>query len=320
LNDFILNRIAQQPRSFLAQLAIALACVLVATGLRFALTPAVGGVAIPYITFFPAIMVAAVAGGLRSGVICLAGSFGIAALLFVEPIGGLPVRAPEWAGLIAFLVSGALILWLCHLLSATVRDLAAAHRQERLLVLELQHRVKNTLAVVQALAVQTFAAVGDFRGFKDAFTDRLVALGRAHNLLSQAAWSEVSLETLIRATVEPFLGPERQRLSTTGDSLALPADLVVDLALCLHELATNATKHGALSHADGRVTVEWRRLGADRVELQWRERDGPAVAPPSRRGFGSRLLERGLSRRVRPQVAMSFEPTGLVWTAEFDIT
>jgi two-component sensor histidine kinase len=199
-----------------------------------------------------------------------------------------------------------------------VRELANAHNQEHLLVLELQHRVKNTLAIVQALAAQTFGAAVDMRAFKEAFTERLIALGRAHNVLSEAAWREVTLRTLVERTVEPFVGDQPDRLRVDGADLELAPDLVVDVALCLHELAANATKHGALSNPAGRVEVSWRRLSGGRVELRWTEHHGPKVAPPSHQGFGSRLLARGLSRRVKPSVVTDFHPDGLRWIAEFD--
>jgi len=317
LNDFIRRRIARQPRNPALQALVALACVAVATAIRVALTPSIGN-GLPYITYFPAVMVGAIVGGGRAGLLTLLGSTAVAVGLFIAPTGLGAAYVADWIGVATFLLSGGLILWLCGQLAGSMRDLTEAHNQEHLLVLELQHRVKNTLAIVQALAAQTFSAVVDPKGFKDAFTDRLIALGRAHNVLSESAWREVTLRTLVRRTVEPFVGEQPDRLRIDGADLDLPPDLVVDIALCLHELGANATKHGALSTPAGQVDVSWRRLDGERVELSWTERHGPRVEQPSHRGFGSRLLERGLSRRVRPAVVTDYRPEGLRWVAEFD--
>jgi two-component sensor histidine kinase len=318
LNDFIRRRVVGQPRSLVWQAAIAAACILAATALRMALSPVLGS-QLPYITFFPAVMVAGILGGLRSGVLTLAGSTAVAAYVFV---GGqrAPTTTAEWIGIVTFLLSSGLIVWLCDVVSRAVRDLGDANRQEHLLVLELQHRVKNTLTIIQALAAQTFNAAGDGPEFKAAFTDRLIALGQAHNLLSEGSWREVTMEVLATRTVAPFVTGGEHRLKLAGAIVKLPSDLVVDLALVLHELATNATKYGALSNEGGHVDVHWRKTPATdaRIELIWREVDGPPVTPPTRRGFGSRLLERGLSRRYRPDVSLAFPPAGLVWRVEFD--
>lgn len=316
LDNWIRQRIEAQPRGLMGQLAVAALCVAAATILRIGLRVwAPSG--IPYITYFPALVIAGILGGRRASVSALIASAVIGSYFLVERNGHSVLPTPAWAGVIAYLVSGGLIVWLSDLVANSLRELGKAHRQEHLLGLELQHRVKNTLAIVQAIANQTLAAT-TVAGFKIAFTDRLIALGDAHNVLSESAWREVSLTVLVRRALEPFVGQDPGRLRLEGKDLQLPADLVVDLALCLHELGANATKHGALSAPKGYVEVRWARATDGRVELRWSEHGGPVVAAPTHRGFGSRLLERGLSRGRKPTVTTEYRPEGLRWKVQFE--
>jgi two-component sensor histidine kinase len=316
LEEWIRRQIAAQPNSFLRQLAIALACVAVGTILRWVIAFWIP-TGIAFVTFFPFLLVAVALGGARAGVVTLFGAVIAGSFFMVEAQHQWPPRT-GWIGAIAFLLSGGMIVWLTHLATQTLRGLDIAHNQERLLVEELQHRVKNTLAIVQAIAQQTFHTAGDGAGFRGPFTDRLVALGRAHSVLSDASWREVTLRILVLRAIEPFVAEGSGRIVLDGPDLRLGPQLVVDLALCLHELAVNATKHGALSNSHGRVEVRWRALPANRIELTWTEADGPSVAKPTRRGFGSRLLEQGLSGRAHPTVVTEYRPEGLRWTAQFD--
>ncbi len=271
---------------------------------------------IPYITFFPVLLVAGILGGPRTGLITLIISAVVGATFFVEMNAGRPFQIGAATGFIAFLVSGGLITWLTSWLTRSLHALEDGAQKERLLVLELQHRVKNTLAIVQAIARQTFT--GGDRVRAAAFTDRLIALGQAHNVLSEASWREVTLLTLAERALEPFAPAGACRVVIEGDDLKLGPDLIVDLALCLHELAANATKHGALSTAQGQVQVSWRTLPNGLVELNWRESGGPPVTPPTREGFGTRLLKQGLSRRPNASVTTEYRPEGFVWRAVFD--
>ncbi|HEX7887537.1 MAG TPA: sensor histidine kinase [Phenylobacterium sp.] len=319
MDDLIRRIIAAQHTRLAPQLAVAFACVGGASLVRFLIgfwIPA----GIPYVTFFPILLLATLLGGLRSGVVTLLTSMVAGAVFFVEPWTRWPLPSPTWTGMVAFLVSGGLIVWLSHLVTTAFRAVEEARQQERLLVLELQHRVKNTLSIVQALAAQTFTSNGGDARSKGVFVDRLVALGRAHNVLSETAWRDVTMQTLVAQAMEPFAGAGSDRISMQGEDMLLRSGLIVDLALCLHELATNATKHGALSMAQGAVDIRWRRVSDQRVELAWRETGGPPVSPPTRRGFGSRLLKQGLSRGARPSVSTDYAPDGLRWTAQFDAT
>lgn len=316
MEELIRRRIAAQPKGLFAQSMIALLCVAGGTLARLLLAIWVP-LGIPYITHFPALFIAAVLGGLPAGIICLFVATVSGMLFFIEPMA-LPPPTSAWTSMAAFLASGGAIVWLCDLLATSLRDLDTANRQERLLVMELQHRVKNTLAIVQAIAAQTLRTAPDLASFRVAFTDRLIALSRAHNLLSESGWTDVALDALAGRVLEPFVASGGGRIQADGDDLRLPAELVVDVALCLHELGSNATKHGALSKPSGKVTLNWRRVPNGRAELVWFETGGPTVEPPTRTGFGSRILERGLTRGAHPDVTTEYRPQGLYWRAEFD--
>lgn len=317
MNEFLRRRVSRQPRTLLGQLSVAVACLAIAVVGRLALTPLLGA-AVPYVTSFPMLLVATLLGGAPAGLVFLVAAPVAVITLAVPPLGLKPPTQTDLTGGLAFIAAGGAIVWLSHILSRTLRDLDAANAQEHLLVLELHHRVKNMLAVVQSLAAQTFNATGGGPAFRTAFTERLIALGRAQNVLNEATDVPLTLEDLVRRTIEPFLGGQGDRLSIRGEHVVVRPDTLVDLALCLHELGTNATKHGALSTPGGRVSVSWRRVSPSRLELVWAETGGPTVEPPLTRGFGSRLLSRGLSGKVRPRVATDYRPEGLVWTLEFD--
>ncbi|HET6972119.1 MAG TPA: HWE histidine kinase domain-containing protein [Phenylobacterium sp.] len=318
MDELIRQRIAAQPRGWAAQLAVGLGCAALATFVRFGLT-VVEPRGIAYVTYFPMLLVAGFLGGARASVACLLAGMVLGSYFFAERTGFWTLPSRVTPAVIAYLISGGLIVWLCQLVSQAFRSEAESRRQEKQLILELQHRVKNTLAIVQAIARQTLHNHSDRSLFETVFTDRLIALGRAHNVLSDASWREVTLPSLVRRALEPFADPETGRFVLDGEPVSLAPDLIVDLALCLHELGANATKHGALSSAAGQVNIRWRSLAHDRIELVWSESGGPPVTPPTRQGFGSRLLAQGLSRKARPEVQTDYHPEGLVWRAEFDV-
>ena len=197
---------------------------------------------------------------------------------------------------------------------AAVVDISGRKRaeaQRELLLAELNHRVKNTLAVVQSIAHQTFKETDPEA--RKAFEGRLVALGVAHNLLTEANWESASLGQLAADTLQAG-GPNGERVSLSGPRILLPPRGALAMAMALHELYTNAVKYGALSNDAGRIELEW-RLTAEtpaRLELVWRELGGPPVAPPNRRGFGSLLLDRTLAHDLEGTVSMEFTPKGLV--------
>lgn len=191
----------------------------------------------------------------------------------------------------------------------TEREEAAAERE--LLIAELNHRVKNTLSVVQSIARQTFREPETTRDARQAFEGRLVALALAHNLLTELNWEHVSLEQIARLILN-VTENGAGRIRVSGPAVLLPPKEALAITMALHELCTNAMKYGALSNTAGRVDVEWTRTEDRRLKLAWRESGGPCVSPPRRRGFGSRLLERSLASDLDGEVELAFEPSGLV--------
>jgi len=196
-----------------------------------------------------------------------------------------------------------------------IEERRKAEEHRRLLVNELNHRVKNTLSVVQGLARQTFRNTGDVRVAVATFEDRLTALSRAHNLLTDENWASASLRDIIGDQ----LGVDRwgDRIALDGPEVALSPQVAVSLALALHELGTNAAKYGALSNDNGRVLVRWRTdPGRATVILRWAESGGPPVTSPARPGFGSRMIERALAAEAGGRVALQFQPDGVVCDIE----
>jgi PAS domain S-box-containing protein len=173
-----------------------------------------------------------------------------------------------------------------------ITDLKAAEQRQRLLFDELNHRVKNTLSIVQSLAQQTLRSRPEPQDFARAFEDRLQSLARAHDLLTGESWVGASLQEIVAVALAPFLG-EGRSVDIAGDPVMIPASTTITLSLMLHELATNAAKYGALAKPDGRLAIHWTVSdtgSAAAVDLIWQEKGGPAVVPPQRQGFGSRLL------------------------------
>lgn len=205
-------------------------------------------------------------------------------------------------------------------LHAIGRDMTEAKRAEahlRLLVDELNHRVKNTLAIVQGIAQQSFKGITDPAAARRAFEGRLAALSEAHNLLTREHWGPVSMAQIIGDAVAPH-GGVVGRFELDGPDLPILPKTAISLALAIHELATNAVKHGALSQPTGQVTIRWARTGEDgaRLSLVWQEHGGPRVEAPTRRGFGTRMIERGLAAELGGTVKIDFRPDGLVCTVD----
>lgn len=192
----------------------------------------------------------------------------------------------------------------------TDRKLAENHRQ--LLIDELNHRVKNTLAVIQGIAHQTFTKDASPIEARNTFYGRLAALGAAHGLLAQQSWDRVDVGALVRGALEAS-GATGERCEVRGAPVLLEPRHALAIAMALHELSTNAIKYGALSNAVGRIDVSWSTDDAavPRLRLEWRESGGPPVAPPTRRGFGLMMIERALGNEVGCRVKVDFHPTGM---------
>jgi two-component sensor histidine kinase len=190
-----------------------------------------------------------------------------------------------------------------------VTDRVLGDRQQKLLIDELNHRVKNTLSTVQAIADQTVRTNARPEDFREAFEARLMALSATHNLLTATNWKSADLRDVVQLEFRPY-GPERYRLA--GPTVALTPAQALALGLLFHELATNAAKHGALAHGDGKVEVVWRlRKPGRELEIDWKEHDGPPVIPPTRSGFGTRLIERSLQGQLGGEAVLDYAPDGV---------
>ncbi|MCW2239636.1 sensor histidine kinase [Azospirillum canadense] len=201
-----------------------------------------------------------------------------------------------------------------------IRDVSEQKRSMeslRLLIKELNHRVRNNLANVQSLARQAAVGQSDMNQYLGAFEDRLMALSRAHDLLNATQWSGVGLLDLIRGMLKPFGVSDPERFDVRGDDLVVGPETALSLAIVIHELAANAAKYGSLAGPQGRVDIRVMALDHD-YQLGWKESDGPAVVPPQHRGFGCRLLDRLIGVQLNGSSQLLFEPDGVRWILAFD--
>ncbi len=204
------------------------------------------------------------------------------------------------------------------MLDITERKRAEEH--QRLLTGELQHRVKNTLALVQAIASQTLRGADDVNEMREAFAARLISLGRAHDILTQASWTEAPVGEVVEGALSVHRQADASRIRISGPNVLLSAKAALSLSLALHELATNAAKYGSLSNEGGVVNLGWHVVhagDAPRFCLTWSEQGGPPIlTQPARRGFGSRLIERSFAAEVGGEVKLTYAPTGLTCRLE----
>jgi two-component sensor histidine kinase len=191
--------------------------------------------------------------------------------------------------------------------SRDLTELKRAEELQRLLTDELDHRVRNTMATIQSIVVQTLRGAADLASARTAVNARIVSLARAHDLLTGRSWSGADVAEVVKRAMAPFAASQ---ITLEGPSLDLSPKQALALSLALHELATNAAKYGALSRPEGRVELRWEAQNGQ-LDLRWRESGGPQVALPSRRGFGSRLLEDGLFRDLEGQTRLEFAADGV---------
>lgn len=198
-----------------------------------------------------------------------------------------------------------------------VTETVIAADRQKLMIDELNHRVKNTLATVQSIAMQTARHHPDPKGFAEAFQSRLMSLSHTHDLLTRSHWEGADLRAVLQHETDAHGGPTR--IVPNGPPMALNPAQALSLGMIFHELATNAGKYGALSTPDGRVFVDWSVADqrAPRLILSWRETGGPLVTPPERRGFGSRLIERNVQHDLAGEVELAYAADG--FTAEISI-
>jgi len=196
-----------------------------------------------------------------------------------------------------------------------VTDRKSAEEHRELLINELNHRVKNTLATVQSISAQTLRNGGVNATVQETLEARLLTLSNVHSLLTNENWESAEMHDVVWASLRPHVGPDREPFQVEGPGLRLHPKSAVIVSMALHELSTNAIKYGALSVDSGRVNLGW-TIGDGRFNLHWREEGGPPVVKPSRTGFGSRLIERGLSAELRGRATIDYHPVGLVCTID----
>ena len=223
---------------------------------------------------------------------------------------------PLWRNLaVTGLIGGALLLTGLAFAARMATTIARGEALHNLLIDELNHRVKNTLAMLQAIAVQTFQSASSAE--REKFEGRLGALAEAHNLLSQEKWQGSELKDVIDRVLQPYLINKPARMRMVGPSVPLSPRLVVVLSMILHEIATNAAKYGALSNETGTVALNWevtREDAVPKLRLIWTEAGGPPVVEPVQRGFGSQLIERSARDQLGGEATVNFLPRGVVYT------
>jgi two-component sensor histidine kinase len=206
-------------------------------------------------------------------------------------------------------------------LDITARKKAEEH--QRLLINELNHRVKNTLSTVQSIATQSLRNADTAIAARDAVEGRLFALSRAHDVLTRENWDGAYLREVVQQAIEPFQGTPGSRFDIRGHDVRLPPRIALAVAMALQELGTNAVKYGALSNETGRVRISWTlrdQVNEPRLEMVWQETGGPLVEIPERRGFGTRLIERSLAQELNGEVEITFAPSGVVCSISAPLT
>ncbi len=196
-----------------------------------------------------------------------------------------------------------------------ITERKASEQRQKLLMDELNHRVKNTLATVQSLASQTARSAHTPTAFRDRFEGRLIALSKAHDQLTSHHWESADLRELLSGSLAPYAGVGPERVILRGEDVVLRPRAVLTLAMAMHELTTNAAKYGALSVPGGCIEIHWRPVRGDsgelRLRIDWTERCGPSVAEPKQRGFGSKLIEGSIAAELGGTARLTFEPQGL---------
>jgi len=305
----------EEKPTFGRALLMGLAGVVVGVLLRVALEPALG-TELPYITFFPLLLAVSVWGGTGAGLVCL-GLSCVAAAVFFLPSGNVLHIANVS---VAYVLSGGALALVGSALASTVRELKlsqrrmkAAEAELQTLVSELAHRARNGLTVVMSIISQSARKVSTAQELADIVHGRLNAMAEAQNEVIRGGGDSAPLGSLLQRTLAPF---DLDRfVFETSPGLDVPRETATALALLTHELATNAFKHGALSHPGGRVELGW-EAATGTVRLMWRERGGPPAHEPRREGFGTRLLNVALVAQGG-HAERRFDPDGMVCEIAF---
>jgi two-component sensor histidine kinase len=290
-----------RPYSWTA-LGLVVICLAVATLLRmivFAL-----GINALFPTFYPAVLFAALIAGTPAGIATIVGSILIAWWAFIPPAYEFGALTGDEAGnLVLFAASSGCLVFMSHLYRGVLVRLRRRDRERELLLREMQHRGRNTYAVVESIVRNTL--IND-RDSANAIAGRVRAVSSANDLVNQSDEKTVPLQALLSLEFAP--NPET-RLRTSGPYIEVSSDAARKLGLVFHELVTNAMKHGALSRPNGRIDVDWQTDGR-MVRLVWREHSGPAVSPPTRQGFGTVIVTESL-KSLSGSTTFTFHPAGL---------
>jgi len=200
------------------------------------------------------------------------------------------------------------------------KEREAADKLQKLILGELHHRIKNTLATVSAIASQSFRAAPSIEAGQKAMEGRLTALGRAHDLLMQVSWASASLTHTFSSATEPYDSQGGRRFHFNGPDLRITSGAVIALAMTFNELCTNTTKFGALSVPAGRVEIAWTIDGPkQRLRLVWTESGGPAVEPPVLQSFGTRMMK-SLGQQLNGQVQLAYQPSGFIYSLDVPLS
>ena len=294
-----------------SSLLFALICVVIATIVRSALgeldVRTAGGAGFAsnaFASYYSATLVAALVGGVPAGVLAALSGALAGFWLFVPPDWRSHVF--DWDQMVSallFAVSSGVIIWAAKSYRGLLWQLRQEQERRQLLNHELAHRIKNILAIVQAVLSQTLRGQPAVLG---KLMDRIAALAATNDLLIKSEWRGASLREILAGEFAPY---DPAQFVVNGSDFACPSEIATVLALIIHELTTNAAKYGALSTPHGRISLSW-TLGKHRVDLDWSERGGPPPGPADRAGFGTTLLRKGL-RQFDGAVDMDFAPEGL---------
>jgi two-component sensor histidine kinase len=284
-------------------ITFAICCVMVALGVRLAFWLMRPDLVI-FATYYPAVLLATLIGGWSAGIVAQVLG-GIVAWLFYDPSFAAPahVFGDQIGDFGLYGMSSGLIIWASEHYRRLIRSLDEEEHYRRLVVDELNHRLRNKFAVVHAILRHELRT---HREVRTRILDRLSALAAADELLSRPEADVVDIREILSAELSHY---GETRILAKGDHVELPAKHAAALTLILHELATNAAKHGALKLPDGQVSIGW-RLESNTLEIEWTEKGGPPVSPPQRCGFGTGLFRRALDP-FNGTIATSFEPMGI---------
>lgn len=296
------------PRS-LGAFAFALLCVAAATGLRL-LIDFIAPNAVPFALYFPAVLVATLVGGTAAGIFSMLLSTAVSWWIFMPPRFEWTVLSKDHLVSVAlFILAAAVIVWIAALYRIALRRLDEEESYRQVVVEELGHRVKNKLATIYAILRHELRGQPDIW---ESVSGRLRALSAADDFLVKSDGKGIDLRQILEMEMEPY-GSGRTVLN--GEPVLLFAKVPMVLALVFHELATNAAKYGALSVPAGRLTISWRTSG-DHIAVEWVESGGPPVAVPTRRSFGSNLIERSLDG-FGGSAKIEFAPGGVICRMRF---